>query len=112
MITAILLSVIFSQAPVAAPSPRQEAPRDITGYWVSIVTEDWRVRMVTPRKGDFESLPLNDEGRRTAGAWDAARDMASGNACKAYGAAAIMRVPGRLHITWEDNTTLKIDTDA
>ena len=23
-----------------------------------------------------------------------------------------MRVPGRLHVTWQDDTTLRVDTDA
>jgi len=85
---------------------------DLTGYWVSIVTEDWRYRMVTPAKGDYASLPLNPEGRKMADTWDPAKDEASGAQCKSYGAAAIMRVPGRLHITWADDQTLKIETDA
>ena len=93
-------------------APRAAAPIDLTGYWVSIVTEDWRFRMMTPPKGDFASVPLNDEGRKVVQAWDPAADEAGGNACKSYGAANIMRVPGRLHITWRDDTTLEIDTDA
>lgn len=97
---------------VPSATPRAQAPRDITGYWVSIVTEDWRWRMVTPRKGDYESVPLNDEGRRVGDAWDPAKDAANSSACRAYGAAAIMRVPGRVHITWEDDTTLRMETDA
>src|SRR5437764_4023289 len=97
------------QAPATA---KQAAPVDFTGYWVSVVTEDWRWRMVTPIKGDFASIPLNPEGRKVGLAWDPAKDEAAGEQCKAYGAAAIMRVPGRLHITWEDDITLRIDTDA
>ena len=93
-------------------SPRAIAPRDFTGYWVSIVTEDWRWRMVTPAKGDYDSVPLNAEGRRTADTWDPKRDEAAGEQCRAYGAPAIMRVPGRIHITWENDTTLRIDTEA
>jgi len=99
----------------AAPapvSPRAGAAEDLTGYWVSLVTEDWRFRMVTPPKGDYASVPLNPEGRRVADTWDPAKDEAAGNQCKAYGAAAVMRVPGRLHITWADDNTLKIETDA
>jgi len=68
--------------------------------------------MVTPAKGDYASVPLNAEGRKVADSWDPAKDEASGNQCKSYGAAAIMRVPGRLHITWEGDQTLKIETDA
>ena len=36
-------------APAAA---KASAPVDLTGYWVSLVTEDWRWRMITPAKGD------------------------------------------------------------
>ena len=69
-------------------------------------------RMVTPPKGAYLGVPLNAEARKVADAWDAAKDEAEGNQCKAYGAPALMRVPGRLHITWENDTTLHIDTDA
>jgi hypothetical protein len=97
-----------SAAAPATESARARAPVDLTGYWVSVVTEDWRFRMVTPPKGDYASLPLNSEGRRVANMWDKAKD----GLCEAYGAAAIMRMPGRLHITWQDDNTLKIETDA
>lgn len=93
-------------------SPKAAAPIDLTGYWVSVVTEDWRYRMVTPPKGKFGGVPLNQEGRRVANAWDPDKDEAAGQSCRSYGAAAIMRVPGRLHITWDNDTTLKIETDA
>jgi hypothetical protein len=99
-------------APQAPPTGRAGAPVDLTGYWVSVVTEDWRYRMVTPAKGDYASVPLNDAGRKTADTWDPAKDEAAGEQCKAYGAAALMRVPGRLHITWDNDNTLKIETDA
>jgi hypothetical protein len=79
---------------------------------VSIVTEDWRIRMLTPEKGDVPSVPLNPEGRRMAGTWDPAKDEAEGNKCKAYGAPGLMRIPGRIHIHWSDDHTLRIDTDA
>ena len=99
-------------APAAPAVPRAAAPIDITGYWVSLVTEDWLYRMVTPAKGDTASVPLNNQGKQAANNWDPAKDEAAGEQCKAYGAAAIMRVPGRLHIEWQDDNTLKIDTDA
>lgn len=95
-----------------APSPRASAPFDMTGHWVSIVTEDWRWRMMTPAKGDYASVPLNAEGRRVADGWDYAKDPAGDAQCRAFGAAAVMRQPGRLHIAWQDDTTLKIETSA
>jgi hypothetical protein len=96
----------------APPSAKAAAPFDITGYWVSIVTEDWRFRMITPGKGDYPGVPLNDAGKKIADAWDPAKDEAAGEQCRAYGAAGLMRIPTRLHITWQDDNTLKIETDA
>lgn len=96
----------------ALDTPRAAAPIDLTGYWVSVVTEDWRFRMMTPAKGDYPSIPLNAEGRRVADRWDPAKDEAAGDTCKAYGAAAIMRMPGRIHITWQDDLTVKVETDT
>ena len=93
-------------------TPKESARVDITGYWVSIVSEDWRFRMVTAPKGDYPDVPLNPEAKKIADAWDPAKDEASKDHCKAYGAANIMRQPGRLHITWADDTTLKIEYDA
>ena len=85
---------------------------DLTGYWVSVVGEDWKLRMVPPPKGVYDTLPLNAEGRRVGDTWDPARDEAAGEPCRAYGAPNIMRLPGRLHITWQDDQTLRIDTDT
>jgi hypothetical protein len=96
----------------SATTPKSGAPIDLTGYWVSLITEDWRTRMLAAPKGDYYSIPLNAEGRRVADTWDAARDNAAGKQCMSYGAAAIMRVPGRLHVSWENERTLKLETDA
>ena len=85
---------------------------DLTGYWVSVINEDWEFRMVTPDKGIYDTLNLSAEGRRVADSWDPAKDEAAGEQCRAYGAANVMRMPGRLHITWENDNTLRIDTDA
>ena len=95
----------------AALTGQAGAGEDLTGYWVSLVTEDWRWRMMTPPKGDYPSVPLNTEGRRVADGWDPAKETAE-DKCKAYGAGNIMRVPTRLHITWENENTLKVETDA
>jgi hypothetical protein len=114
--TLLMLPSIDAQPPrargPARVTARAAAPMELTGYWVALVTEDWRFRMITPRKGDYQAVPLTAEARKVADAWDPAADEAAGNQCKAYGAAAIMRVPARLHITWRDENTLRIDTDA
>jgi hypothetical protein len=80
--------------------------------WVSIVTEDWRWRMRTPPKGDYASLPLTDAAIKVANSWDPARDAAAGEQCRPFGGAAIMRVPGRIRVSWNDDTTLKVETEA
>jgi hypothetical protein len=96
------------QAPATG---RAAAPVDFTGYWVSVITEDWRWRMVTPPRGDFASIPLNATGRKLGESWDPAKDEAAGEQCKAYGAGGIMRLPGRLRISWENDNTLRVETD-
>jgi hypothetical protein len=68
--------------------------------------------MVTPAKGDYVGIPMTVEAKKVADGWDPAKDEAAGEQCKSYGAPALMSVPGRLHITWEGDNTLKVDTDA
>src|SRR5258705_12261732 len=92
------------------PTARAQAPKDFTGYWVAVVTEHWHLRMEMPPKNDFSMLPVNAEARRLAGMWAPAQD--AGNECRSYGAASIMRIPGRLHIHWADDNTLQIDADS
>jgi len=101
------------------PTPKAAAPVDLTGYWVAVVTEDWRYRMlpptkfeVTPPLGARVNIPMNAEARKIALAWDPAKDEAAGEQCRAYGAPNLMRIPGRVHITWQDDQTLKLETDA
>lgn len=101
-----------AQPPAAPPTPRAQSPVDLTGQWVSLVTDDWRWRMVTPPKGDVLYLPVNEAGRKMAADWDPARDAAAGEACRAYGAGGILHLPGRLRISWQDDTTLKLETDT
>ena len=94
------------------PTARAAAAFDLTGTWTAVVTEDWRWRMVTPPKNDVASVPLNGEGRKVAAAWDLDRDNASGNQCRAFGAAGIMRQPLRVQVSWQDDHTLKLETDS
>jgi hypothetical protein len=121
LLVALLTTPLFAQAQVGPPggappppprTPREAAPVDLTGQWVSVVSEDYRWRMLTPTRGDFQSMPLNPEGIRVGLEWDPARDEAAGLACKSYGAPALLRIPGRVRISWQDDRTLKIEADA
>jgi hypothetical protein len=106
---------VFAQAPAGGQAPataKASAPIDLTGTWVSVVTEDWRFRMVPPAKGDYQSVPINDAAKRVADAWDPAKDEAAGEQCKYYGVGAIMRIPGNVRISWQDDNTLKLEMDA
>jgi hypothetical protein len=99
------------------PRPAVElAPIDLTGTWVSVVTEDWRWRMVTPPapspNPDVASIPVNGEGRKVAASWNLAADNAAGQQCKAFGVGGIMRQPGRVRISWQNDETLQMEFDA
>jgi hypothetical protein len=123
MRTSTLIFAIAISLPLAAQppgpgrggppqTPKAAAPIDLTGYWVSIITEDWRYRMVTPAPGDYQSVPMTAAAVKIADAWDPAKDEAAGEQCKSYGAPALLRVPEHLHITWDDDQTLRMDVDA
>ena len=111
--TALLLAawLVLPRAAAAQTVNQRLAPIDLTGTWVSVVTEDWHLRMITPKPGEFEGLPLNDEAKKIAMASTASRDAR--DVCKAYGAPTIMRIPGRVKISWQNGgSVLQIQTDA
>ncbi len=121
-ITLLALSLLlgpraWAQAPppAAAPAPpptaQARAPIDLTGNWVTVISEDWRWRMVTPAKGDYASIPLTPEGLKVADTWDPVKDEAAGEQCRSYGAPGLMRGPIRMRISWLDANTLKVETD-
>lgn len=90
------------------PSARDAPALDMEGYWISAVTEDWKYRMVTPNAGEYGGIPLNAAARAEADAFN----PSAGDTCRLYGAANLMRVPTRLRIDWQDEATLRIETDA
>ena len=81
------------RGPQTPQTAKATASADITGTWVSVITEDWKYRMVTPRKGDYDGVPGSVEAFRIANAWDPAKDEAAGEQCKGYGAIGVMRLP-------------------
>ena len=118
MRSVIALVVLVSTAVAAQPpqgrggppTGRVGAPVDLTGTWVSVVTEDWEARMAPPVKGDYTTIEqlMTPEARKVADAWQ----PSMAGRCEAYGVGGVMRVPGRLRISWQDDYTLKIETDA
>ena len=119
----ILHVVLAAQAPPPARPPgspdtaEKAALIDLTGYWVSVVNQDWRFRMMTPPKGDYAQVPLNAAARKIADEFNPALYGGANYQtsqiidCRAYGAAALMHMPTRLHITWASPDVLKIETD-
>src|SRR5262245_29614519 len=95
-------------APAAPQNAKTAAPVDLTGYWVSIVTEDWIERM-SP-----DSPPSGTGGARGLGGLrgQPVTTPDPSERCRVYAAAGSLRVPGRLHITWADDNTLKVEMDA
>jgi hypothetical protein len=99
-------------APATPSTGKAAAPFDVTGQWVSLVTRDWQYRMVVPGRGEYQGLPLNLAGKQRADAWDPKVDEKAGNQCAPYGAGVVMLVPERLRIDWQDDDTLRVETDA
>ena len=94
------------------PTARAAAAVDLTGTWVSVVTEDWVMRMIGPAKGEVRNVPLTPAAQKVAAAWDPATEEAAGEPCKAYGAPAVTRIPGRMRISWQDDQTMKVEMEA
>ena len=69
------------------PTPKTAAAIDLTGTWVSVISEDWALRMVTPAKGNYLRVPLTPAARKVADGWDPVKDEAAGEQCRGYGAA-------------------------
>ncbi|HEX4049521.1 MAG TPA: hypothetical protein VHY19_01390 [Steroidobacteraceae bacterium] len=99
-------------AGAAPPSAQAQAPYDPSGYWVSLITQNWRFRMVAKGPGDYIGAPINAEAKKVADAWTPAAAAAAARTCEAYGGAIIMWLPERLHISWQDANDLRVDTDA
>ncbi len=109
-----VIAALFLAAPLAAQGQQGQrgTPFDMTGYWTSVITQSWRLRMVVPPKRDYMGIPMLPVAKQLADAWDPTRPVPADELCKGYGAAIIMTMPERLHITWQDANTLKMDIDA
>src|SRR5687767_5774507 len=107
---------IEAQRGQAAAAPPQTAKAaaaiDLTGTWVSVISEDWPQRMLPPRKGEYTRIPLTPAARKVADTWDPTRDEAAGEQCRGYTVASITRMPGRLRISWQDDYTMKMELEA
>lgn len=95
-----------------AATPRASAPFDLKGYWIAVVNEDWMFRMVTPPAGEYGGVPLNRAGRDLADGWNPDADEQGGDLCRAYGAPALLRIPGRIRFEWQDDDTLQLQAEA
>src|SRR5437879_6145051 len=104
--------VLLIAAPLAAQTAQSSAPFDMAGYWTSVITQSWRLRMVVPPKGDYMGIPMLPSAKQAADGWDPNRPVPADELCKGYGAAIIMNMPERLHITWQDANTLRMEIDA
>jgi hypothetical protein len=101
-----------AQQPAAAPgTPHQLAQADLTGYGVAQIHRGLALAQMTPPKGDYLGVPLNDAGRKVGDGWDLARDIAAGNLCRSFGAGGLMRHPLRIRVTWVGDNTLQLETD-
>src|SRR4029450_10726244 len=65
-----------------SPSARARAPCDPTGYWSSLITQNWRLRMVPPAKGDYIGIPISPAGNEADEGGGAADTDAGGQQSK------------------------------
>lgn len=103
-----LCAATLCQAQTNVPSAAEAPALAMEGNWISVVTEDWKYRMVVPNPGEYDGIPISAAGRAEADAWSAS----NASACRIYGAANLLRVPTRLRIGWADENTLRIETEA
>ena len=82
---------------LAAQTPKSTAPIDLTGTWVSIITEDWRYRFLTSPKGDFYSLPVNADAKKASLGYTPTQ----ADACRNYHAPTLLTVPTQRMLTQE-----------
>ena len=85
-VVALLLAVAITGPADAQPPPpvlldaqvsaKASAPFDITGYWTSVITQNWRLRMVTPPKGYYMGIPMTPAAKQVADQWDPAKEEA------------------------------------
>ena len=74
---------------------------DLTGNWQGVFHEDQLERIPGPALGDYLGLPINDEARAFADAWDPSRLTVPEHQCRAHSAPYILRGPLNMRI-WEE----------
>lgn len=75
-----------------------EAQVDLTGFWNGVFHEDQLERVPGPSLGDYLGLPINDNARAFAEAWDASRLTVPEHQCRAHASPYIYRGPLLLRI--------------
>jgi hypothetical protein len=83
---------------VGTPSAAQV---DLTGHWSGLFHEDQPERIPGPALGDYLGLPINDNARAFAEAWDASRLTVPEHQCRAHSSPYISRGPLNTRI-WEE----------
>lgn len=81
---------------------------DITGFWDSMLTEEYRIRLYGPEAGEIDGLPLNERGRQAALNFDPNEYYKPENQCRKHGGAYVMRGPFAKQFVYEDDGTLLI----
>ncbi len=81
----------------------------LDGGWQAIFHEDQPERLPGPELGDYLGLPITDQARAFAEAWDASRLTIPEHQCRAHSAAYLYRRPLNLQIWSErDSQTQQI----
>src|SRR5262245_14628838 len=90
---------VFCAAMLATSTASAQVVLD--GGWQAIFHEDQPERQPGPELGDYLGLPINDNARAFAEAWDASRLTIPEHQCRAHSVASIYRGPLNLRIWTE-----------
>ena len=96
--------VLAAAALLAAAPGVVWAQVDLSGEWAPLFHEDQPERIPGPDIGDYLGLPINDEARQRADAWDASLLTLPEHQCKPHPADYSPRGPANLRI-WKETDT-------
>ena len=103
-----LLGALFVGYLPLTASLAQDGVPDITGYWMWLPHEEFRMRLWGPEPGEIGGLPLNEKAIDAAMNFDPNDYYKPENQCRNHGGAYVMRGPFAKHFLYEDANTLLI----
>jgi hypothetical protein len=99
--TRLALACLAFSVAAAGPAFAQGAGIDLSGTWANRLHEDWIERAPGPHIGDYTGLPINDEARAVADAYQVSMQNMPERQCILYTSQYIVMGPQNLRIQQE-----------